>query len=370
MKEYKKKILFLGEYSYSEILGGPYKVAKRIYDLSSADYDCEFWEYFQEGKEYGFKKKLFGIEIVDNEHKIYKFGLLRMIKKIFIFKPDIVHIMILRRYTIVLFIIKYLLNFKVIYNVHGIIREENRNNKLNSSFTSLKDKWIENIIVKHSDYLLYLSELYRKSLYKIFHIETKRLFKISNGIDYEFSGQDIKKDYAGILTAVFIGNTKWKEKGFNFILNTLNEINFPMILYVIHNGKEFSKDFYSETQKLKIIRVERMGINELKSFFVDKHIILSGSVFDSFNIAVAEAMASGLVPVITEQTGISELIMNGDNGFVYEYGNKEKLISLLNHLNSDRKLVELVSENARSIINLLNWETVYNKYYKNLYEQS
>ncbi len=366
----KKKILFLGEYSYSKILGGPYKVAKRIYGLSFIDFNCEFWEYFQDGNEYGLVKKIFGFEIVNNDFRIYKFGVFPMIKQVFKLKPDVVHIMILRRYTIILFLLKYFLNFKVAYNVHGIIREENKNNKLNSRFTSLKDKYIENIIVKHSDYLLYLSGLHRKTICDTFNIKSDRLLKIANGVDDEFSWHEYKKDFFGILSAVFIGNTGWKEKGFDFILHSLEEINFSMNLFVIHNGKEIAGDFKSKNEKLKIIKIERMETDELARFFEDKHIILSGSMFDSFNIAVAEAMAAGLVPLVTEETGISEYIVEGENGYIYKYGDKVKLLSLLNTINSDRKKMELVSRNTKNIINILNWNKIYNRYYKIMYELS
>jgi glycosyltransferase involved in cell wall biosynthesis len=78
-------------------------------------------------------------------------------------------------------------------------------------------------------------------------------------------------------------------------------------------------------------------------------------------------MAEGLVTIVTEETGMSSYIKNGKNGFVIKYGDKEELIKVLNTLNSDRNIVEKISDESKNIYSLLSWELVYRKY-KKLYE--
>ena len=47
---------------------------------------------------------------------------------------------------------------------------------------------------------------------------------------------------------------------------------------------------------------------ELATFFNDKDIIISTSSYETFSLAVVEAMATGLVPVVTKETGMSRYV--------------------------------------------------------------
>lgn len=75
------KIFFLGRYNQSEYLSGPEKVAKRIYAESVKDYESVFIEYFFDGREFGFSKKLFGREKIKSvgSLKIFRFGIISLL---------------------------------------------------------------------------------------------------------------------------------------------------------------------------------------------------------------------------------------------------------------------------------------------------
>ena len=56
------KVIFIGTYNESEILSGPEKVCKRVFEEYSKIDDTIFIQYFQDGRKYSYFKKLFGYE--------------------------------------------------------------------------------------------------------------------------------------------------------------------------------------------------------------------------------------------------------------------------------------------------------------------
>ena len=78
-------------------------------------------------------------------------------------------------------------------------------------------------------------------------------------------------------------------------------------------------------------------------------------------------MASGIVPVLTKETGMSRYIKENVNGFVYNFGDTFELNKILRQIESDRAAIQKLSENAKEIYTLLNWQKICEKY-KDVYK--
>jgi glycosyltransferase involved in cell wall biosynthesis len=109
-----------------------------------------------------------------------------------------------------------------------------------------------------------------------------------------------------------------------------------------------------------------MSSTELAEFYRDKDIFLSLNKYDTFSISTIEAMGAGLVPVITDETGMSRYICYGENGFTVKYGDSDKLTKIIEYLNSDRILLSEISHNAAKIFDMLSWQQVFETY-NNIY---
>jgi glycosyltransferase involved in cell wall biosynthesis len=84
--------------------------------------------------------------------------------------------------------------------------------------------------------------------------------------------------------------------------------------------------------------------------FVNQHDIaivplLSGS---GMRAKIIEAMALGMVVIVSKGCGIHSIIENGINGFVYETGNINELIRII--LGIDKIKFELISSNAVNFV--------------------
>jgi len=98
-------------------------------------------------------------------------------------------------------------------------------------------------------------------------------------------------------------------------------------------------------------------------FVSDKHFIIKSSVFDSFSILIAECMTLGLIPIISENIGIKDIIEHGVNGFVYNSSSSNELSELVNEISQGKYDLNLISANAKETSKALSWEKITEKYF-------
>jgi glycosyltransferase involved in cell wall biosynthesis len=357
------KILYLGRYNTSEELSGPEKVAKRIFSQSSKENETAFLEYFFDGSVYGIGKKLFGHEVAytGKNAKVYRLGLLKIITFIFRFKPQIIHIITFERFSIFAFLYKIFSKIKIIYSVHGIAVYENENFKDVSVWLRLKDHYCEKLFMRLSDKLLFLSEYQLSIAKKYYDIDTKKTEFVNNGVDEEFHSSGRSENQNG-HALVFMGDSERKDKDFHFLYKTLDKITQKCDLYIIGN---FNHSIYKTgIGNVTVIPITKMDKYSLVKFLSDKSIFISSSFYDTFSIAAAECMVSGLVPVVTDHTGISKLISDGTNGFIIKHNDGINLAGKINLLLENETLQNEMAEKAKHIYELLNWKNVYFSYQK------
>ncbi len=357
------KLAFIGRYNDSELLTGPEKVAKRIFKEHSQEYDTVFIEYFFDGRKHGLHKKFFGSEKVTtvSNSDVMRFGIISMIFFLFKYKPDIIHIITYERFSAAVFLYKMFSKAKVVYNVHGIAVYENKKFNITGKAYRLKDSLTEKLIFKFSDRLLFLSEQSIKIAAEYFKTAEDKVMIIPNGVDKEFHTAVKKKTRSDkVIKIFFSGNPDRKEKGFEIIKNVFSGLSFPFRLYLTGSKTDFKEEY--------IFSKKFMGTDQFSNLMSEMDIVISASVYEPFSMIVTEAMAAGAVPVVSEDTGMSRYIREGVNGFIYKTKDSDDLKTILNKLNSDRRKLSDLSDNAGKIFEVLNWENVYIMY-KNIYSE-
>lgn len=353
-KEKITKIVFLGRYNPSEELSGPEKVSKRIFAEHTKKNKSSFIQYFFDGRKFSIRQKLFGCEerqLTDNSEVITA-GIFKIYSILRKEKPDIIHIIMYERFAIIAVLYKIFNNVKIIFNMHGIAAYENSHLKRTSFFYKMKDKFCEKLIVTHSNKILFTSREALDIAERHYLLNDDKMVIIANGIDNIFHN-GTKTKLPQKLRAVFIFSNELYNTGLNFLKDYISRAPFSFELYII---TRFNTG-------INAIHTPPMQANELKEFYKDKDIFLGLNSYDTFSISAGEAMASGLVPVITQQTGISRFIENGHNGFTVNYGNVNELD------NAIKKYISLsdadkisVSKNASVVYNELKWDNIYSAY--------
>jgi glycosyltransferase involved in cell wall biosynthesis len=358
------KVIFLGKYCSGETLTGPDKVAKRIFFQHTLKEQSYFLEYFFDGNVYGYFKKLFGKEIISKINKgfVYRLGIIQMIYFIFKLHPDILHIISFHRFPVILLLFKFILKFKVVYNVHGIVQHEDIYFHKSTKFLKFRNKFSEKIIVKFSDNLLILSDVCKKILLQYYSYNEDKVVLIENGIDRDFHEccKYRNNKEINILNVLFPAKIDRLEKGFNQLKECLKSLKMPINIYLI------SKNFFDvnkfNNEYLNIFTLETMPAPEFAKFLCIMDIVFCSSIYEPFSINLVESMGAGVIPIASEFTGASRFITNEMNGFIIDFKDTEKFINLINKLSVDVDYREKISKNASEIYEILSWDKVYKKY--------
>jgi UDP-glucose:(heptosyl)LPS alpha-1,3-glucosyltransferase len=75
-----------------------------------------------------------------------------------------------------------------------------------------------------------------------------------------------------------------------------------------------------------------------------------------------EAMAAGLLVIVSNRIGLSEYIESGVNGFIYDGSNLSDLEKILYDLNSGLFNTDMIKTNAQRLCSELKWDNVSSKY--------
>lgn len=361
------KIILMGRYNPTEVLTGPEKFSKRLYEnLNRLGLECEFIEYFFDGKRYSIMKKLFGKEIFNhNNNRVYRLGIFRIVLFLISSRPKIIHLVSFERYHAIIFIIKKLLSISVVYTVHGITKYENiEKEKSSYDFTNIKDLLYEFILYKYSDSIIFLSDISKDLALNYYKVDEKKIQKIYHGADnifYEVGKQ--KKNNNKTIRAVFVGDYNRKEKGLFILLRSLWSININLELHVISNNN-FVYDMYNH--HLKVYIYSKFNTYNYANFLKDKEIFISASKYETFSIAALEGIVSGLVPFFTYETGLSEITQKYNCGYYFFYDDIENIKKYILDYVAKRKQHISQYVYLRKHLKLFNWDEVVKQYY-NLY---
>jgi glycosyltransferase involved in cell wall biosynthesis len=348
----KLKIAYIGRYNESEILTGPEKMAKRIFEENKNFHEPVFIQYFFDGQKYSLLKKLFGYEIKEN---VITAGIVKFFLLLFSIKPNIIHIITFERFAYIAILYSALKKVKVVYNSHGIITYEDSVIKHEKGFYKFKNRFVEKRLFKKSDVIIFHSEKAKALGERYYNINSKKCIIIPNGIDFVFHDADARTERRG---CVFIAGEKLHESSRLFLNRFLDFSSVPIYVHIIG-----SKKFCINFTKSNVSISDKVDAGSLAEFYKDKQVYLSLNNYDTFSISAAEAMAAGLIPIVTADTGICSYIKNGENGFIVNYGDISQLENILTNLskmNDEAKTA--ISLNAKSIYNDLNWHKVYNMY--------
>lgn len=151
----------------------------------------------------------------------------------------------------------------------------------------------------------------------------ENIVKIENGV---FIGSKAIKKRPLKFTVLFVG--RWsKEKRPELFLKIAKEvllktdkIEFVMI------GSEMEQH-KNQIQEAGVTYIgEIVDTEKLNTFYENANILLITSYREGFPVVVMEAMAQGVVPIVTNVGGLCEHIQDGFNGFLINNDNEEALI--------------------------------------------
>lgn len=298
------------------------------------------------------------IEFPILRNTIYCFKALFLVKKI---KPDIIHsqTITINGAGFAAFLIRKFL--KIPYVVWG-------------RGSDVYSKWLEKpfrkTILMNSDAAIALTNDMKNSMQTICD---KPVFIISNGIDVDkFNGVNkdrIRKKYKiknDEKVIIFVGRLK-PIKGLYYLLSAMKLIqnkDKKIRLLVVGYGEEktkleeLSKKLSLSTQ---VIFTDKISNELIPEYLGAGDIFVLPSLSEGFPVVILEAMASGLPIIATKIRGISEIVKDGENGFLIPPKNSNEIAEKILMLINDSKLIKSISDNNKIEAQRYSWETIVEK---------
>ncbi len=160
-----------------------------------------------------------------------------------------------------------------------------------------------------------------------------------------FIGKDPKRKGLDIaIKAVEFANTKVKNK---IYLNIIGSNGYIKSKYAIYLGNVYNN------LKIKYLQASK--------------IFIFPSRYEGFSIATMEALSCGLPIIISDKTGVNEIVKNNLNGIIIKNSDFKSYSKSIIELIKDKNKSKHISTNGRKLALKYDWDNVAFKYY-NLYK--
>ncbi len=251
-------------------------------------------------------------------------------------KSDIIHV----HHAKVWILLSPLIFFKkkTIYSFHGNFGYALDKN----TFQKLVISLIINYSTLFSTKLIFLTDGQRTNLLR-YSIFKKTLLKksviINNFISSDVIMKKMKKKTK--FQVLFVGRYT-QEKGFYDLIklsNYFKDVKFCLI-----------GDNYTPLNKTNIINIGIIKQSDIYKYYDQSTIFILPSYTEAFPITVLEAMARGLVVLISDIPGMREVVKEGKNGYFFKPGDMNAMRKILNDLIKNPSKVKRISLNNLSHI--------------------
>jgi glycosyltransferase involved in cell wall biosynthesis len=280
------------------------------------------------------------------------------IKSFFVVKkinPDIVHIQTIFLALSGLLIKKFLRKPYVVYGRGSDVY-------LPWRFKNL----ISKPILKTADGVIGLTEDMKSEIQKIWNRE---VFVIPNGIDLkrfdnlskEYLRSKLERNEEKII--LFVGTLR-PVKGLKYLIEAMKIITDKSKnsrLFIVGDGEErgYLENLVRNLNLEKYVKfVEKVPNEEVPEYMAASDVFVLPSLSEGFPVTVVEAMASGLPIVATDVRGLSEIIKNGENGFLVEPKNSIEIAEKVLLLLEDDELRRRISRNNKEEVKRYSWENI------------
>lgn len=195
------------------------------------------------------------------------------------------------------------------------------------------------------------SEIYEKLKIRLFD----RRKDCSVFIQYpDVSTYKNRQEIEGGINIAYAARLDKKVKRSNFLMELIEKMEKEDInyrLYIAGDGEclEEIREFV-ENKNLSD-RVNVCGILsfcEMKEFWKDKHIFLNFSIKEGMSLSLLEAMSQGVVPIVTDTSGVRNVIDDNKNGFIVN--GVDEMIKIIVMLSKNPQIYQTISKNAYEVI--------------------
>lgn len=133
----------------------------------------------------------------------------------------------------------------------------------------------------------------------------------------------------------------------------LEERKINYVLNVVGDGaceEEIRKYVEQNYLTEKVLQWGKLSREELLCFLDKQDVYLNFSEYEGMSLTMLEAMARGCVPVVTNVSGVADVIIDGENGFISEIGDLKAMADNVLFLDKNRTMLEKCGAKCKNIV--------------------
>jgi len=225
-------------------------------------------------------------------------------------------------------------------------------------------------VFRNVDAVVALTEDMKKDIQKIFN---RAVFVIPNGIDNTIFKKISSNNHSIDLSIkkrdnmlIFVGNFR-PVKGLKYLIyamKLINEQSRDVGLILIGDGeKRLELEKLVKTLDLSeyIFFIGKVSNEQIPKYMHNSDIFVLPSLSEGLPLVILEAFASGLPIVASKVGGLPSIIKDGENGFLVEPKNPEKIVEKIMILLKNKKLMKEIAKNNKLKAEKYDWSSVSNQ---------
>ncbi len=210
-----------------------------------------------------------------------------------------------------------------------------------------------------ADFIMTPSEFARRSFLDR-GFDPKKILKVRYGVDVSYFHLPSKREEHPIPTLLFVGAIGF-QKGIPYLLEATRNLRARGKKFHLKLIGRFEKNFegWLRTNDLRSEIDEHIPFvpnHELTRHFHSADIFVVPSVQEGLALVIAEAMASGLPVIATENTGASEFIENDKSGSIIPAANTRAMETAIAELLDSQERAQSIGEEAAQKAQSFSWD--------------
>jgi starch synthase len=240
--------------------------------------------------------------------------------------------------------------------LHVLFREEaERNPQFAGLLSSLAVplahlEWKEEEL-RRADYVVVPSAFVKRTLAGV--VPETRMLVIPYGAPEVKQRKRIHPDPGQPLKVLFAGALS-QRKGIAYVLQAIRmlgtQVDFTMV------GSRLGANPVVDQACREHRWFETLPHQQVLNEMLNADVLVLPSLSDAFGLVVTEALACGLPVIVTPNTGASEIVQDGRDGFLVPIGDAEAIADRLQALHRDRELLAEMSMQAQATAKENSWE--------------
>lgn len=202
-----------------------------------------------------------------------------------------------------------------------------------------------------ADFVIVPSQHVRETFHG--YIADEKIRVVTYGAPPVRNEKRVSQDSKRALKVLFAGSLI-QRKGISYVLDAVEMLGERVELTLIGSRPYTNPKLEAACEKHRWI--QSLPHSQLLEIMQESDVLVLPSLSDAFGLVVTEALASGLPVIVTPNTGASEIIHDGREGFLVPIWRAETIADRLETLHSDRGLLAEMSCFAQRAAAQNSWE--------------